>query len=122
MGNAMNLSEQAQVILDIAEQYGAEQNFLFITTFKRYQVQINILTKLEKIVREEGTLVEKEYVKGRKNIYTHPAVNDYNKTADSANRTVTTLMKIILQMRDGADPNSAPDELMEFFSMRKKKN
>ena len=40
-------------------------------------------------------LLTKEYVKGRANIYVNPAVTEYNKTTDSANRTVTTLMKII---------------------------
>ena len=48
MANNKTLSEQAQEILAIAEKHGVEQNFFFITTFKRYQVQINILTELEK--------------------------------------------------------------------------
>ena len=39
--------------------------------------------------------VTKEYVKGRKNVYSNPALKDYNTTTDSANRTVSTLMKII---------------------------
>ena len=41
----INLNEQARQILKIAEEYGVEQNFFFITTFKRYQVQIGILTE-----------------------------------------------------------------------------
>lgn len=35
----ISLNEQAQEILRIAERYGVEQNFFFLTTFKRYQVQ-----------------------------------------------------------------------------------
>lgn len=62
----VNLNEQAQEILRISEQHGVEQNFFFITTFKRYQVQIGILNDLEKTIKDEGTLVTKEYVKGRK--------------------------------------------------------
>ena len=46
-------------------------------------------------MKEEGMLVSKEYVKGRKNLYTNPAVGEYNRTTDSANKTVTTLMRII---------------------------
>ncbi len=38
-----NLNEQAQEILRIAEKHGVESNFFFLTTFKRYQVQIGIL-------------------------------------------------------------------------------
>ena len=54
-----------------------------------------MLTELEKAIREDGVTTTKEYVKGRKNVYSSPAVKDYNTTTDSANRTVATLMKII---------------------------
>ena len=111
-----NLSEQAQEILAIAEKHGVEQNFFFITTFKRYQVQINILTQLEKKINEDGTLVTKEYVKGRSNVYTHPAIGEYNKTSTAANQTVSTLMKIITTLRD-KDEDTA-DELLEFLRSR----
>ena len=90
-----SLNEQAVEILRIAEETGVQTNFFFGTTFKRYQVQIKILNDLEKSIEQDGMLVKKEYVKGRKNLYTNPAVREYNTTTDSANRTVTTLMKII---------------------------
>ena len=48
----LTLQQQADEILRIAEEYGVEQNFFFLTTFKRYQVQINILTSLEKKIKE----------------------------------------------------------------------
>lgn len=94
-GKKMNLQEQAVEILRIAEETGVQTNFFFVTTFKRYQVQLNNLSELEKAIKETGTLVTKEYVKGRENIYVNPAVTEYNRTTDSANRTVSTLMKII---------------------------
>lgn len=90
-----SLNEQAVEILRIAEETGVQTNFFFVTTFKRYQVQIKILNDLEKSIEQDGMLVKKEYVKGRKNLYINPAVREYNTTTDSANRTVTTLMKII---------------------------
>lgn len=89
------MNEQAVEILRIAEETGVQTNFFFVTTFKRYQVQLSNLSELEKAINETGTLVTKEYVKGRANIYVNPAVTEYNRTTDSANRTVTTLMKII---------------------------
>ena len=123
--NSMNLTEQAQEILRIAAQHGVEQNFFFITTFKRYQVQTKILSDLEAVIKKDGNLVTKEYVKGRKNVYSHPAIGEYNKTATAANQTVQTLMKIINQMRSG-DGDSAPggegstgDELMDFLKGRR---
>lgn len=91
----LSLTEQAQEILRIAEESGVQSNYFFITTFKRYQMQLVILYELEQTLKEEGMLVSKEYVKGRKNLYSNPALKDYNTTTDSANRTVATLMKII---------------------------
>jgi len=108
-----DLNQQAKEILAIAEKHGVEQNFFFITTFKRYQVQINILNDLEKTINTESTLVTKEYVKGRENIYTHPAITEYNKTSTAANQTVQTLVKIITTLRD--DNESNENELLEFL-------
>lgn len=112
----MTLTEQANEILRIAEQHGVEQNFFFITTFKRYQVQINILNDLEKRIKEDGSLVTKEYVKGRQNVYTHPAIGEYNKTSTAANQTVSTLMKIITTLRKDEEDT---DELMAFLGFSK---
>ena len=106
----LNLNEQAQEILEIAQKHGVEQNFFFITTFKRYQVQIGILNDLEKTIREDGTLVTKEYIKGRENVYSHPAVADYNRTTDSANKTVSTLMRIITTLRDRTDEEEQAEQ------------
>lgn len=107
-----NLNEQAKEILKIAEEHGVEQNFFFLTTFNRYLVQINILKELETKIKEEGTLVTKEYVKGRENLYTNPAISEYNKTSTSANQTVATLIKIIKSLRNDEDTSESDDELL----------
>lgn len=99
----MTLNQQAEEIMRIAEESGVQSNFFFLTTFKRYQVQLNILADLEKHMKEEGLLVSKEYVKGRKNLYGSPAVTEYNKTTDSANKTVATLMRILKNFNVGDD-------------------
>lgn len=89
------LNEQANEIRKIAEESGVQSNYFFVTTFDRYQVQLKILEQLEKSMNEEGILVTKEYVKGRENLYSSPAVAEFNRTTDSANKTVSCLMKII---------------------------
>lgn len=111
----MTLTEQAQEILRIAEESGVQSNYFFITTFKRYQMQLVMLYELEKSIKDDGILVEKEYVKGRKNLYSSPAVKDYNTTTDSANRTVTTLMKIIKNYNVG-DTTKEEDQLMKIIN------
>lgn len=100
MGQKLSLQEQANKILEQAQEKGVETNFFFVTTFKRYQVQLNILTRLEKAIKEHGELVEKEYVKGRKNLVTNPAIVEYNKTSTAANGTVSTLIKIVESLAD----------------------
>lgn len=93
--NSKSLNDKAKEILKLAEKNGTQTNFFFTTTFQRYLVQIKILEDLEQEINEEGTTVTKEYVKGRGNIYTNPAINAYNNTTNSANKTVTTLLKIV---------------------------
>lgn len=111
----LTLQEQATEILKIAEESGVSNNFFFVTTFKRYQVQLSMLNELEKNMKDEGMLVTKEYVKGRKNVYSSPAVKDYNTTTDSANRTVATLMKI-LKGFDNTGKEENDDPLMQMIN------
>lgn len=89
------LNEQASEILAQAEERGVSSNFFFVTTFKRYQVQMKILADLEKEIDEIGPVVTKEYVKGRQNVVANPAIAEYNKTATAANGTVATLINVI---------------------------
>ena len=91
----MDLTKQANEILRIAEESGAQSNFFFVTTFKRYQVQLNILNDLEKALKENGMLVTKEYVKGRENAYINPLVKELPKHSDSSNKTLAMMLDII---------------------------
>ncbi len=109
------LKMEADDIIRLAESNNVEDNYFFKTTFERYQVQLSILDELKKAIGEEGMLVSKEYVKGRKNVYANPAVGEYNKTTDSANKTVSTLMKIIKSF-GGADAKDDKDPLSELIN------
>lgn len=111
--NKVDWKTKANEIMEMAQKSGAETDFFFTTTFKRYQVQLEILEKLEQAIRDDGTLVEKEYVKGRKNVYSHPAVSEYNKTCTSANQTVQTLLKIITTLNEtGLTERTDSDEAL----------
>ena len=54
-----------------------------------------MLDALEKSFREDGATTTKEYVKGRENIYVHPAVDKYTKTSDSAFNKIVKLKEMI---------------------------
>ena len=111
----LSREEQAKKILELAEARGVTSNFFFATTFERYLTQIKLLGDLEKIVGADGPLVTKEYVKGRGNVYVHPAIKEYNKTAQAANNTVATLMNIITKL----EKEGESDELLDFLGFSK---
>lgn len=111
----MSLKEQADAILKLAEESGLQSNYFFVTTFQRYQVQLQILDDLKQSIEENGMLVKKEYVKGRKNVYSNPAVSDFNRTTDSANKTVATLLRI-LKSFEGSDSHEESDPLMDIIN------
>lgn len=89
------LQEQAEMILQLAEKKGVSTKYFFKTTFQRYQMQMEILGKLEEAIKENGPTVEKEYVKGRKNLVVNPAITEYNKTSTACNGTLSTLLNVL---------------------------
>ena len=109
----MTLQEQAEEILRRATEKGVSSNFFFVTTFKRYQVQMRILTELEKEIQKTGTTITKTYVKGRENICTNPAIAEYNKTSTAANSTVDTLVRIMEKLSEEPVKESRLFKLME---------
>lgn len=91
----VNLDEQAADILKKAEARGMEYSYLFITTFTRYQNLTKRLDELQQAIEKDGSTVTKEYVKGRSNLYVHPAVASYNSTAKAADSAASMLLKYI---------------------------
>ena len=112
----MTLQEQAAAIKKAAEEKGLESNYFFITTFERYEIQLGVLDKLKETIKREPTLVEKEYVKNRGNVYVHPAVTEFNRTTDSANKTVSTLMRILKNFDTSAGGGKERDDLLDIIN------
>lgn len=113
MSQKADFSEQLEEIKAAAAKAGAETNIFYLTTLDRYIMQINLLAELKKAIRENGTYISKEYVKGRQNMSINPAITEYNKTATAANNTVMTLTRIVnnLDMRSITDTEVEDDEL-----------
>lgn len=106
----IDLNAQAKEILKKATEKGVEHSFMFVTTFKRYQEHITHLAELQKAIQAEGTMVTKEYVKGRANLYVNPAVSAYNQTAGAADKTAQLLLRYIVQpLRNDDDSGDAFD-------------
>lgn len=110
-----SLEAQAKAILKMAEESGLESNYFFVTTFQRYQTQLDILDALKAEIDETGLTVKKSYVKGKSNVYSSPCVQAYNRTTDSANKTVATLMRILKNF-DASDSKEDVDPLMDIIN------
>ena len=114
----MNISKLEQcetAILEKAKEKGLECYYLTATTLERYKRQRETLLELEKACQDSDAVITRTYVKGEANTYLHPTRSQYDKTSDSANKTVSTLLKIfktygIENAEDEIDP------LMEMIS------
>lgn len=109
-----SLREQADEIKARAKEAGLETNYFFVTTFDRYLNQLDILDKLEKSIKGKDTLIEQNY-NGRANTVLNPAIRAYNSTTDSANKTVSTLMRIINGFTDSKDEENE-DPLLKIIN------
>lgn len=112
----LSLQEQANEIKRMAEESGLESNYFFITTFERYEVQLSILDQFKKSMEKDGMIVSKEYVKGRGNLYESPAVAGFNRTTDSANKTVSTLMRILKNFGGSSADDKGGDPLLDMIN------
>lgn len=105
--------QTAEGIMRLAEEAGVANNAIFKKTLERYLTLQNILDNYEKSMAEDGLEVKKEYVKGRKNLYTSPAAKEYPKILDCSNKTAATLMRIIKNFSEAAsDRAEKKDDLM----------
>lgn len=109
-----SLKEQAAEIKKLAEDAGLQTNFFFVTTFDRYLEQLAILDRLQAVIDKSDTLIEQVYVKGRSNTVINPAIRAYNSTTDSANKTATTLIRIINGFKE--DEGESIDPLLSIIN------
>ena len=113
MANNYDVNAKADEILKIAEEYGVEKNFLFITTFKRYIKEIEYLQQLEENIKEKGLITIKYYTKNKPNEYLNPCFKEYTNTTNSANKTVSTLMNIIKSNSSSYADDKTEDPLLK---------
>ena len=90
-----NVKELAKGILEEAEKRGVSGDASFMTGYHLLEVQIDMLDSLEKTFKEDGSTITKEYVKGRGNVYIHPAVDKYTKISDSAFNKILKLKEML---------------------------
>lgn len=116
----VDILRYADKVLD-AVNNGAtdEQALFFLSTFKRYKAQLQILDKIEATLLDPSTsmLTEKEYIKDKTVVQSNPLLATYNTTCSAANTTVKTLISIIKQLDTATIGTTADDEFDAFLKM-----
>lgn len=102
----------AEKFKGIAESLSEEHRYIFESTLETYFQLIKNFKILKEALEADGCLITKEYVKGRQNVYVHPAMSEMNKTVNMLNSTAKTLIAIIKDL--GAENKEEVDELMAF--------
>lgn len=99
-------------VVAMAKQYGVENNALFLQSLKNYDTIQKTIEGMEKVLSDYDTLVTKEYVKGRENVYLNPVIRELPKQIDAANKTIATMITIIKEF--GVVKDS--DEFLDFIN------
>ena len=104
-------------LIRLAEEYNVANNALFLAAAKQYDLQCKVMqTMEEQLNEEESAVVSKEYVKGRKNVYANPLIKELPKHADSANRTLQTMLDIITKLGHKTEKESALSKFEKEFA------
>ena len=109
----IELEEKGKKLLEEAESFNFEDNYFFKNTLLNYQTQLRIIAQLKEEIDKGETLIEKEYVKGRKNVCINPCITEYNKTVTAANQTALTLTKLLETAKGKIDDDGNDDPLMK---------
>ena len=99
-------------LLQMAEEYGVEENALFLSAAKNYEIQKKLIDRMSEAIDNDETVVAKAYIKGRDNLTAHPLVQQLPKHVDSANKSLSTMLEIITKL---GTKKSVGDKLGEFM-------
>lgn len=91
----IDVNELVEKIIDSAKKTGADNSLFFIKTFEQYKNLLKLQSDCLRAIENEGSMVTKEYVKGRGNLYVNPAMKTYDSLCKTTNQTVSTLIKIV---------------------------
>ena len=95
-------------ILKMAEERGLMNDYFFSTTFERYQMQLKLMDELRESLKQNGMTVEIVQNSGVKTI-SNPSIAEYNRTANAANSTVSTLIKVLKELSQEKPKESLSD-------------
>lgn len=85
-------------LIKMARQYGVDKNALFMSAADTYLTQKKVIDAIKEEIERADMTVEKTYLAGNSNIYASPMVKELPKHVDSANRSLSLMMDIIVKL------------------------
>jgi len=107
-----NFKKEIKDIVKMATAYDVGNNSLFLSVLDTYIAQKKAIDRLQAAISSEELTIDKEYVKGRKNQYIHPAIKELPRHAEAINKTASQLIDIITKL---GQKEGGTDSLMEFI-------
>lgn len=116
-GKEANMAAKPKTYQDLmkeAEKYGVDKNALFVQAAEQYSMQFAVIQQIKRTLQKDKNLItSKEYVKGRENVCAHPLIRELPRHADSANKTLATMLEIITKLGKPPAPEGKLAELMK---------
>lgn len=100
-------------LMKMAEDFGVDDNALFISAARQYEIQTKVIRKIENVLDESDPVVTKSYVKEVENLYSNPMIKELPKHSDSANKTLGMMLDIITKLGRRVEAKSGLEELMD---------
>jgi len=100
-------------IMELARDYGVDDNAIFVSAAQRYSVQVDLIEKIRNQIETDGLMIEHKNVKGDVNSDVNPLTVQLPKYIDTANKTLSLMLDIIQRL---GTPAPVGDKLGEFLN------
>ena len=94
-----DFEEKLEMLKARADEAGVGGNVIFAERLEVYKNQVRQLNLLAEEVNNGGVVCEKTYIKGKPNLQSSPALKEYTRIADSSNKTVATIIRLINSLK-----------------------
>ena len=98
---SMEYKRNRKKLFELVEGLSIGDRMLFDELFDVFETHVGICKQLKNEMKNDGVIIEKEYVKGRPTIVAHPAITNYNASSKALNSTVSQLSKLFDKLGNG---------------------
>lgn len=97
--------ENRKKVFEAVQNLSAGDRMLFEELFDVFETHVGICRQLKEEMKDDGVIIEKEYVKGRPTIVAHPAISNYNASSKALTSTVAQLSRLFDKLGEANKDN-----------------